>query len=392
MEVCRGDGKRKGLTLGGILRLGRAQGHCASGGGQEAHDRGGDVLRIHGDAGEGDLGVEHDVLDEGARLLEEAVLGGVWLGALVLLDGLDEAVLGYRRADDPVHGQALAVLRLGELRVGRAQGVARGGIAHAPVLEEGLVVGQALADLGEVDDGLDTGLLEIGRGADARQLEEMGGAEGTGGGDDIFGRDDGAVGQFNAGGPGRRACSVEDDLVDHGVEAHLDSLEGVEARRPLALPIVPGLADVGAAQVVASVLVEVGEGLNTKVLPGSGGLLAQREDAAGGAGGCDMDGAVLAVLRRVLVVEPVLGLLEVGELALIAVSLVADKLRPLVKVNGGTASPTAYVDPKKTGSRSAFFFFFFFYFLVSDACMCRMDRHVITPRRLRAKTLTRVDR
>ena len=91
-----------------------------------------------------------------------------------------------------------------------------------------------------------------------------------------------------------------------------------------------------------------------------------------------MDGAVLAVLLRVLVVEPVLGLLEVGELALVAVSLVADKLRPLIKVNGSTASPTAYMDPKKKGSRSAFFFLFLS-FMGSGTCMCRMDRHVITP-------------
>ena len=205
------------------------------------------------------------------------------------------------------------------------------------------MVGQTLADLGEIHDGLDTGLLEVGGGTDARELEQVGGAEGTGGGNDIVGRDDGAVGQLHTGSLGSCASGVEDNLVDRGVEAYLDRLEGVEARSPLPLAIAPGLADIGAAQVLAGVLVKIGESLYAKVLPGGGGLLCQREDAVGGPGGRNVDGALLTVMLRVLIVEPVLGLLKVGELAPVAVTLVADNLCPLVKVNGSTTSPAAYM-------------------------------------------------
>ena len=76
------------------------------------------MLSIHGDTGEGNLGIEQDHLEERARLLEKAVLRGIRLGALVLLDSLGEAVLGHGCGDDPVHGNAMGVLWLRELRVG----------------------------------------------------------------------------------------------------------------------------------------------------------------------------------------------------------------------------------------------------------------------------------
>jgi hypothetical protein len=54
-----------------------------------------------------------------------------------------------------------------------------------------------------------------------------------------------------------------------------------------------------------------------------------------------MDGAVVAVLVRVVAAEPRLGLLEEGELALVAVAVVAYEGGPFVVVEGRASRPAA---------------------------------------------------
>lgn len=115
------------LTLGMIFRLGRFKRYIASRCGQEAHNGSGHVLRIHWDAREGYLGVQHDVLEKRPGFGEKR-MRLVGLPTFVLPDGVDQTILRHTGTDDPVHRNAVTVLRLREHRVRRPEGVTCRGI------------------------------------------------------------------------------------------------------------------------------------------------------------------------------------------------------------------------------------------------------------------------
>lgn len=118
----------------------------------------------------------------------------------------------------------------------------------------------------------------------------------------------------------------------------------------MSLALEPGLADVSPSEVIASILVEVRERMDSKLIPSFGCVLAQGELAVSRACGCDADRAVLTMLLGVLGVEPSLSLLEPRYLVLVTVAFIADDRGPFVVVRSSSASPTAFTTSQLNAS------------------------------------------
>lgn len=95
-------------------------------------------------------------------------------------------------------------LRLGKQRVLNTKRVIGGRITDTPGVEEGHVVRGDLANIGEIKLGLNSGLnsnfLQFLRGANSRQLEELGSSESSHGQNDFLCLHGGAIRKLDASG------------------------------------------------------------------------------------------------------------------------------------------------------------------------------------------------
>lgn len=94
--------------------------------------------------------------------------------------------------------------------------------------EDDQVVHEVLADAGEVDEGGDAVLGQLGRGADARAVEDVGAAVGAAADDDLLASlnlDDGAVGPDGSDARGLELAGLvlfNDDLVNVSLDQEVD--------------------------------------------------------------------------------------------------------------------------------------------------------------------------
>lgn len=246
-----------------------------------------------------------------------------------------------------------------EVLWGREGCISEGGAAlfELPVKRGGEVVVEVLAHVWRIVDKRDAVCGESRCRANAGEEEELRGAVGTCGEDDLFAGFEGAVGGLDALG----GMSVEDNFMREGVDEDIDVLEvrdAVRDARGLALAVLPVLVEVGVAtdgagggvgveretSLFIRFLDERAEGV---LAPGMGGFDADDGDGAGVTVelGVHVSGDVCLGLpwmfntrlrRRV---ERKANLFEIGQLVLPVPGLVASEFGPLVILARRSAGP-----------------------------------------------------
>lgn len=305
---------------------------------------------VHGRAGKGQLHVEEKGLEEAARLAEEGVVGRDVVDAGVASDGASKPVLGHVRHGDPVGRQGEGEGGLVEERVGGAEDEVLGDdvVAQPPVLEEGHVVVQVVADGGLVDAGDDAVAAQLGRVADAREEQQLRRADGAGAEDDGRGRqEDGPVGQLDAAGPGLPAVrlGLEDHPLHHDARLHVHAGQVVLRGCRLAPAVASALAEAGQPDVVAVVVLAARKRDHAHLRPGLAHDPGQRKLPARRQHRRDVHGTALAVLLRTAVVEPVLRPPKVRQQPVVRPSGIASGcLRPLGIVGRASTHPRPRVD------------------------------------------------
>ena len=200
-----------------VERIGRAQQHLAPA--LLAHERGADAEGVL----EGRLEAGHPQMRIGRRAPEHIFDVGIFEGRIGLDEGEEIArQIGARPRAEEIglqHGQRHAV-KAHQL-VEMAGAVARPG-------EPGRQMVLQIGSHGQIDDGLDPVLLQMGGGANAREHEQLRCVEGAGGNDDLLVRIDDlrhvVLAIFHAHG----ARALEDDAG--GLRLHLEAQIGPTQR------------------------------------------------------------------------------------------------------------------------------------------------------------------